>query len=642
MNRTIYEKNMAAFHARYDYVANQIEEKEYELTEGIKAELAEGDLIRVERDGENAVLGTHYDETERAKNWIRDIKDLPDYSTVLIVGLGNAFYLQELLRATSEQFNILIYEPCVEVFLKVLEEIDITEVFENRPVALLVKSVNDEELIPVMSKWLTNETLSYFRTRILPGYDKLFFEEIKEFLGIVKRTLQRMKVDQNTIAFFGNFYAKNVIGNAKYVLKSHTINQLSGLIPHDRPAIIIAAGPSLKKNIHDLKEAEGRAFLIAVDTALKPLLAEGIIPDMFMTVDGNKPVELFDREEIREIPMVLSADVNNEVVRRHTGKKIFYYNGEEFIQKLYLDHNIPCSGVPSGGSVSNSAFSLAEQLGFETIILVGQDLAYTGNRSHIEGSFSEEEIVKKRVNATAQVEDIHGNMVPTQPNMLMFLRWFEDRMKARPELKVIDATEGGAKKKGAVNMTLQDAIRKECPADQVDYKSLIDSLPYVFDQEMDRENRAYLFGRKKVMQDAVKKANQGLRLYRQLERLFQKEKLDAGKVKKISKKLEKLTRFFEQDPTMTVVMRSMASISFAISRGMYDYEEDLHDEGVMIARQGIVMMTCIKISLHNVIPILDDLLEELRAEENREPGKEILEPAKTKQEDGQQQTGGEA
>ena len=631
MNRTIYEKNMAAFHARYDYVANQIEEKEYELTEGIKAELAEGDLIRVERDGESTVLGAHYDETERAEHWIRDIKDLPDYSTVLIVGLGNAFYLQELLRATSEQLNILIYEPCVEVFLKVLEEIDITEVFENRPVALLVKSVNDEELIPVMSKWLTNETLSYFRTRILPGYDKLFFEEIKEFLGIIKRTLQRMKVDQNTIAFFGNFYAKNVIGNAKYVLKSHTINQLSGLIPHDRPAIIIAAGPSLKNNIHDLKEAEGRAFLIAVDTALKPLLAEGIIPDMFMTVDGNKPVELFDREEIREIPMVLSADVNNEVVRRHTGKKIFYYNGEEFIQKLYLDHNIPCSGVPSGGSVSNSAFSLAEQLGFETIILVGQDLAYTGNRSHIEGSFSEEEIVRKRVNATAQVEDIHGNMVPTQPNMLMFLRWFEDRMKAHPELKVIDATEGGAKKKGAVNMTLRDAIREECPADHVDYKSLIDSLPYVFDEEMDRENRAYLFGRKKVMQDAVKKANQGLRLYRQLERLFQKEKLDAGKVKKISKKLEKLTRFFEQDPTMTVVMRSMASISFAISRGMYDYEEDLHDEGVMIARQGIVMMTCIKISLHNVIPILDDLLEELRAEENREPGEEILEPAKTKQ-----------
>lgn len=65
---------------------------------------------------------------------------------------------------------------------------------------------------------------------------------------------------------------------------------------------------------------------------------------------------------------------------------------------------------------------------------------------------------------------------------------------------------------------------------------------------------------------------------------------------------------------MTVVMRSMAAVSLAISQGMYNYEEDIHDEGIMIARQGIVMMTCVKISLQNIIPMLEDMLEELRAE----------------------------
>ena len=109
---------------------------------------------------------------------------------------------------------------------------------------------------------------------------------------------------------------------------------------------------------------KGRAFLIAVDTALKPLIAAGILPDLFVTVDGNKPVELFEQEEIWKIPVLLSADVNSEMVRKHTGKKIFYYNGEEFIQNLYLAHGIPCSGLPSGGSVSNSAFSLAERGSF--------------------------------------------------------------------------------------------------------------------------------------------------------------------------------------------------------------------------------------------------------------------------------------
>ncbi|MCI9004475.1 MAG: motility associated factor glycosyltransferase family protein [Lachnospiraceae bacterium] len=612
--KSIYEKNMEAFHARYDYVATQIEEKDFELLGGLSVELEGEDLIKVEKDGQSVILGTQYCETERAQKWIGDIKSLPEYSTVLIVGFGNAFYLQELLRETTENFNILIYEPCMEVFLKVLEEIDITEVFHNRPVALLIKGLNEEELIPVMCQWLTNETLPYFRTKILPGYDQLFVDEIKEFLGIVKRTLVKMKTEQNTVAFFGNFYARNVIGNAKYVLKSHTVNQLLGLIPNDRPAIVIAAGPSLKKNIHDLKDAKGRAFLIAVDTALKPLLAAGITPDIFVTVDGNKPVELFDREEIWNIPMVLSADVNYEVVRKHIGKKIFNYNGEGFIQKFYLDNNVPCSGLPSGGSVSNSAFSLAEQLGFQTIILVGQDLAYTGNRSHIEGSFSEDEIQRKHGNATAIVEDMDGNMVPTQPNMLMFLQWFEDRMKERPELRVIDATEGGAKKKGAIIMTLKEAIEEECPRDKVDYKAVIDELPYVFDEEMDRRNRKYLFDTLDIMREGIKKANQGLKLYNQLERLFKRNQVDAAKVKKIGRKLDKLAKYFEQEHVMTVVMRSMAAVSLAISQGMYNYEEDIHDEGIMIARQGIVMMTCVKISLQNIIPMLEDMLEELRAE----------------------------
>lgn len=614
MNRTIYEKNMAAFHARYDYVAGQFENKEYELSENLTAQLEKPDRIRITKDGQTIILGAHYSETERAQKWIENLRLLPEYSTVLIVGLGNGFYLQELLRATSENLNILVYEPCVELFLKVLEEIDITEIFENRPVALLVKSINEEELIPVMSKWLTNETLSYFRTKILPGYDQLFPEEIKEFLGIVKRHLVHIKTNQNTIAFFGNFYARNVIGNAKQILKSHTINQLSGLLPNDRPAVVIAAGPSLKKNIHVLKEAEGKALLIAVDTALKPLADAGVIPDLFVTVDGNKPVELFDREDIRNIPMVLSADVNSEAVRRHTGKKIFYYNGEEFIRNLYQEHQIPCSGLPSGGSVSNSAFSLAERLGFETIILVGQDLAYTGNRSHMEGSFSEEEIQKKRALATAMVGDIDGNMVPTQPNMLMFLQWFEERMKERPELKVIDATEGGAKKKGAVIMTLKEAIQQECPEDYVDYKAIIDSLPCVFDEEMDKKNREYLFGTRDVLQEGMKKANQGLKLYRQLERLFRRNQVDAHRVKKISKKLDQITRFLEHEPAMTIVMRSMAAVSYAISQGMYDYEEDIHDEGILIARQGIVMMTCVKISLRNIMPMLEQMLKELSEE----------------------------
>ena len=72
------------------------------------------------------------------------------------------------------------------------------------------------------------------------------------------------------------------------------------VIPKDISAIVIAAGPSLNKNIKELKRAKGKAFLIAVDTAVKRLLKEGIVPDMYATLDGMKTAELLNLTEQEE------------------------------------------------------------------------------------------------------------------------------------------------------------------------------------------------------------------------------------------------------------------------------------------------------------------------------------------------------
>lgn len=65
------------------------------------------------------------------------------------------------------------------------------------------------------------------------------------------------------------------------------VGQLDGTIPNTIPAIVVSAGPSLNNNIMELKKAVGKAFIIAVDTAVKPLVKAGIIPDMFAMLDGK-------------------------------------------------------------------------------------------------------------------------------------------------------------------------------------------------------------------------------------------------------------------------------------------------------------------------------------------------------------------
>ncbi len=95
---------------------------------------------------------------------------------------------------------------------------------------------------------------------------------------------------------------------------------LWGILPDDVPVIVVSAGPSLNKNIEDLKKAVGKACIIATDTAMKPLLNAGIVPDLFVIVDGLKPAVLFEHKDISKTAMLIMTGVSIPSMDMHKGK----------------------------------------------------------------------------------------------------------------------------------------------------------------------------------------------------------------------------------------------------------------------------------------------------------------------------------
>ena len=85
--------------------------------------------------------------------------------------------------------------------------------------------------------------------------------------------------------------------------------------------------------------------------------------------------------------------VSVEPMKYHKGKKFFYNSNSPFEQKILADlsekekQNRILPGLITGGSVANSAYSLGVYMGAKTVLLVGQDLAMTGNRTHADGTF---------------------------------------------------------------------------------------------------------------------------------------------------------------------------------------------------------------------------------------------------------------
>ena len=264
----------------------------------------------------------------------------------------------------------------------------------------------------------------------------------------------------------------------------------------------------MNKNIKELKRAKNKSFIIAVDTAVKPLLREGIVPDMFATLDGLKPLELVKTEQARNLPLLTMVTAANAILDYHTGKKFFYDEGYEYVRKMFEMNGKKLEGFPTGGSVATLAFSLTCHLGFRKIIFVGQDLAYTDNKSHADGTF-QDAMPEEDTEEFIKVPGNYETEVPTLKNLDSYRKWFGEYIEwwTRGHKTVfINATEGGARIEGTELMTLSEVIDREC-IKEVDVSACIDRLEPVFQEEEQEKIRIF-------QQDTPKQVHQIVTLAR--------------------------------------------------------------------------------------------------------------------------------
>jgi hypothetical protein len=137
--------------------------------------------------------------------------------------------------------------------------------------------------------------------------------------------------------------------------------------------------------------------------------------------------------------------------------------------------------ISYGGSVSLTAFSLAYFLGCDPIIFVGQDLAYTGNRTYASNTIFAEQTINRIKEADKnqgdKIEFIGcpergrhtaismldvpawgGGSVITSHEMLTYRDWLTEATH-HCNVTIINATEGGVHIPGTREITLEDAFK---------------------------------------------------------------------------------------------------------------------------------------------------------------------------------------
>jgi hypothetical protein len=278
-------------------------------------------------------------------------------------------------------------------------------------------------------------------------------------------------------------YLLNTLANVPKLLASPGVRHLAGRA-RGRPAVIAGAGPSLNRNIEDLRPYRADVILIAADTALKPLLSAGLAPDYVVAVD---PGELNARH-LRDAPagpettLVAEASVHPASFTPFDGRTVMFRVAGHSPWPWLTSLGIDPGPLRAWGSVITSAFDLALVMEADPVVFVGADLAYTNDQPYCRGTTYESDWAAAAQAGgldLAQVwdqlvtphavtaDDLTGEPVRTAPHLVAFRDWLVGA--SQTSTHVINATGAGILHGpgitlAAIGAALASSTRTGCPS----------------------------------------------------------------------------------------------------------------------------------------------------------------------------------
>jgi hypothetical protein len=196
-----------------------------------------------------------------------------------------------------------------------------------------------------------------------------------------------------------------------------------------------------------------------MDTSLRPLLAAGITPHAVMAAD---PSELNARHTTGAIPssVYLIAEQGIQTSVLESAKERFLFGLGLFPDPLFAEFGFAKSSLEVWGSVATAALDLACRIDANPVIFIGQDFAYSWGRAYASNTIFDGLPFSAEWSGPMTEIDVWGEAVHTTENMIAYRDFFVRKMRTRPDIRFINATEGGILRHGAERLSLAEALRQ--------------------------------------------------------------------------------------------------------------------------------------------------------------------------------------
>ena len=494
--------------------------KIYKSTNYRVEEAKNGEATLAVSDGSGKIINYHskYNPSREAEQIVDKCYKNESHAVVFGFGLG---YSTELLLKKLPELNmgpqLFIVEPDPFVFVTALKYRDLSKILSDSRVHISLGSDADE----IGEVW--NAKLDW---SVLEGLAIIEHQPTKNRFGqFFNKLMEKMKYLANRSR--GNFITLMNVGWEFHRNNFMNLYEAFGLPGSERlfdkftdvPTIIVAAGPSLDKNMENLKRVKGKFPIIAVDTAYRHLLANRIKPDFVCAADSSyeNSLDFVGVEDETQVILVGELMTHPDIFKVFKGKKIITTFGGGLYPQIGKFRE-PMGSLICWGSVATMAFDLARKMGADPIIFIGFDLSFCDGRLHTRGSYSEDILYENLHPFTSMENETSeyicergkfkfigdkGETIYTDTNMKAYKDWFEDQFQ-HTEAKIINATEGGIVNNFVDKMTLNEAIDKYLDKG-IDVKNRIEDCLKAPVKADCKALDDFLISRKELIEDFCKK-----------------------------------------------------------------------------------------------------------------------------------------
>ncbi|MBN1676885.1 MAG: motility associated factor glycosyltransferase family protein [Kiritimatiellae bacterium] len=468
---------------------------------------------------------------------------------------------------------------------------------------ILVLEWDVEHLADLFRRRLIERDLADGRVRLVPGADTeavveayqallnlpaapstRVFDRIpaaaraREFYtGALQQICSKMNLslfNLGTLVYLGPLWQFNTLQNLPLLLANPGVDALRGAFPQ-KPAVVVAAGPSLEDALQTLPRVCKQFVVICTGTALKPLRRAGVEPDLVVSVDASHKTGPQFETACEHLYLACSSLAFPPVLPKFKGLFSGYHSSNP-VGAWVSRFGTPKGLIAACGTVTASAMDLAVKMGCNPVLTVGMDLSFSDDgTTHANGTIYE----GRRLDPT-QLRAVPGNYqddVLTTSQFHCYIRLIEQYVQKHPRTRFVNLTTRGARIAG---MELaRPASIVEYAAGPFDAYGVIARRHAAFDEDLGCEVAAEIDAVIEQLEDIIRDSRRAAMLCNRLMMLFQRpcpgDEVQAAEWLQALHAIDR--RLVEADRSSCLLEMSLRPATFNVQMKRQQHEERLCD-----------------------------------------------------------------